>query len=141
MIDPAKSTQPVGPRTSLVLSGAAICRPFVSWCRKWSGEELHLRPLELRVRDHSLVLQLAELRIDQHPEERHDEENEDPASLRPSRELVVPEEIADDRDQGPEVENEQEDLDDREKCVSEKEVGERHRGPPCGAGQVSDASI
>jgi len=57
--------------------------------------------------------------VDQHPEEGHQEEDDDPAGLGPSRQLVVAEQIADDRDQDPEVEDEQKDLDDGEQRVSE----------------------
>src|SRR5213076_1942270 len=44
---------------------------------------------------------------------------------------MVPEQIAEDRDQDPEVDDEDEYLQDRQKRVSECEICDRHRLPPC----------
>src|SRR5205823_5572453 len=73
---------------------------------------------------HSLA---ARDQVDEHADERDEEEDEDPPRLAQSRHLVVAEEIADDRDQDPEIDDEEENLDDRKECVTEGEVAEQHR--------------
>src|SRR5215216_5016269 len=64
--------------------------------------------------------------VDEGGQERDEDQEEDPDRLRPSRQLVVPEEVADDREEHHDPGDEEEDPDDGDEGITEGVVGQQH---------------
>ena len=67
--------------------------------------------------------------VDERGQERDEDEEQHPCRLGPTRELVVAEEVGEDRDQDPDPDHEEEDLEGDEKRFAEVDVCKRHGGP------------
>src|SRR4051794_17319389 len=68
----------------------------------------------------------ADDQVEQHPEERQEDQEEDPNGLRHPRQLVVAKEVPDNRDQNPDPGEEQKELEDEEQSFAEADVREQH---------------
>ena len=65
--------------------------------------------------------------VEQHPEERQEDQEEHPNCLCHPRQLVVAEEVAEDRDENPDPGEQEEELEDEEQSFAEADVCEQHR--------------
>jgi hypothetical protein len=68
--------------------------------------------------------------VDQRRQERDEDQEEHPGRLPPTGQLVVTEEVTDDRDQDPDPDHEEEDLEGNEEGFSNVDVGKRQGRRP-----------
>src|SRR3954469_4097072 len=64
--------------------------------------------------------------IEEDPEERQEDQEENPNGLRHTRQLVVAKEVSNDRNQNPDPGEEQEELEDKEQSFAKADVCEQH---------------